>query len=163
MGDKKERKKEKKKIVPKRSGPIFCRGGLRLAGRRAAFFGCAATPPPPASIAAPCSRAAPWSEDAANTRYRPPRPPRRLLMTVRVTPPSPAVAASPLSSLFVTCCVQKKRDSRSICMGGVCGVRGVVRSHRESVRRSGMVLVSRGAIRKILSTLKILRILNIIL
>jgi hypothetical protein len=33
-GKKREMKKRKKmKIVPKRSGPIFCRGGLRLAGR----------------------------------------------------------------------------------------------------------------------------------
>jgi hypothetical protein len=30
-GEKKE-KREKKKIVPKKSGPIFCRGGLRVAG-----------------------------------------------------------------------------------------------------------------------------------
>jgi hypothetical protein len=30
-GGEKNRKK-RKKIVPKRSGPIFCRGGLRLAG-----------------------------------------------------------------------------------------------------------------------------------
>jgi hypothetical protein len=28
-----KKKREKKKIVPKRSGPIFCRDGLRLAGR----------------------------------------------------------------------------------------------------------------------------------
>jgi hypothetical protein len=32
MGEKRKKKK-KRKIVPKRSGPIFCRGGLRLAGR----------------------------------------------------------------------------------------------------------------------------------
>jgi hypothetical protein len=32
MGVKLREKKQKKKIVPKRSGPIFCRGGLRLAG-----------------------------------------------------------------------------------------------------------------------------------
>jgi hypothetical protein len=35
------------------------------------------------------------------------------------------VATSPLCSLFVTCCVQKKKlDSRSTCMVGACGVRG---------------------------------------
>jgi hypothetical protein len=44
----------------------------------------------------------------ARKHLRAPRPPRRLLMTVRVTPPSPAVAASPLCSLFVTCYMQKK-------------------------------------------------------
>jgi hypothetical protein len=29
---KKKRKKKKKNIVPQRSGPIFCRDGIRLAG-----------------------------------------------------------------------------------------------------------------------------------
>jgi hypothetical protein len=48
-----------------------------------------------------------WSNDAANTRCPPPRLPRRLVMTVRVTPSSPAEAASPLCRLFVTCCVHK--------------------------------------------------------
>ena len=62
------------------------------------FGGGASTAPPPASVAAYCSRAAPSSDDAANTRCRPPRPPRRLLMAVRVTPSFPAVAASPLQS-----------------------------------------------------------------
>ena len=71
--------------------------GIVLQCRRdTPFYGGAATAPPPASIAAYCSRAAPSSDDAANTRCRPPRPLRRLLMAVRVTPPSPAVAASPL-------------------------------------------------------------------
>jgi hypothetical protein len=78
------------------------------------FWGGAATAPPPASIAAYCSRAEPSSDDAANTRCRPPRPPRRLFMTVRVTPPSPAVAASPLCSLFVTCCAQKKNSKSQL-------------------------------------------------
>jgi hypothetical protein len=94
--------------VPKRSGPISPRRGCsrRACGSWAAarslrnttacqrsprrpaavrsascpLFGGAATAPPPASIAAYCSRAAPSSEDATNTRCRPPRPPRRLLM-----------------------------------------------------------------------------------
>ena len=72
------------------------------------FFGGASTAPPPASIAAYCSRAAPPSvaDDGPSDA---------------VTPRS---GGFPLCSLFVTCCVQKILDSRSICMVGVCGERG---------------------------------------
>jgi len=55
-GRKKKKKKKMKKIGPKKSGTIFCRGGLRLAGRRAAPV-LGALPPrrhrPPSRLIAP--------------------------------------------------------------------------------------------------------------
>ena len=72
------------------------------------FWGGAATAPPPASIAAYCSRAAPPSvaddgpSDAA----------------------TPRSGGFPLCSVFVTCCVQKILDSKRICMVGLFGERG---------------------------------------
>ena len=65
----------------------------------------ASTAPPPASVAAYCSRAAPPSvaDDGPSDA---------------VTPRS---GGCPLCSVFVTWYVQKIVDSRSICMVGVCG------------------------------------------
>ena len=82
---------------------------LHVGARRAAAYGWpigglpplggATDAPPPASSAAYCSRAALSSEDTADTRCRPPRPPRRLLVRLStrfhwdiaqgVSPPKP--------------------------------------------------------------------------
>ena len=70
-GGKKEEKKEKKKENRAQKVRTDFLPRRPAAGRSLScpFLGCAAIAPPPASIAAYCSRAAPSSDDAANTGW----------------------------------------------------------------------------------------------
>jgi hypothetical protein len=68
MGEKNKKKETKKNRAQKVRTDFLPRrpaAGRSLSGP---FFEGASTAPPPASIAAYCSRAAPSSDDAANTR-----------------------------------------------------------------------------------------------